>query len=407
MLFNQTDFLIIGGGIIGISISLEIKKRFPDSRIVLIEKEKKTGQHASGRNSGVLHAGFYYTVDSYKARLTREGNKSLTDYCIERKLPVNQCGKLVVASTPEELTGLHELLRRGKVNGVELELISEDEARRIEPRVRTFEQALFSPKTSTIDPSLVNQAMYEDAIHAGINISTDTRFISERNNQVRTNRGKISAGYIVNAGGLQADYIAHKFGFAHDYTILPFKGLYLYSDKNIDTFHCNIYPVPDINNPFLGVHLTVDVQGRTKIGPTAVPAFWRENYSGLEKFSMQELIGIVGLESKLFLSNESGFRKLAVNELGKIRKKTLVSMASRLVHGIDQEAFTQWGKPGIRAQLFNTKNRKLEMDFCFEGDEKSFHVLNAVSPAYTCAIPFSKLVVDRIAEKLGGNQTTP
>ena len=146
------DFLIIGGGIIGVCVSLELKRRHPDCSIIVLEKETHLGQHASGRNSGVLHAGFYYTADSLKAKLTRDGNRELTEYCLERKLAINQCGKLVVVKNENELDGLQELMRRGKANDVNVELISVEDAKAIEPRIKTVEQALFSPTTATIDP---------------------------------------------------------------------------------------------------------------------------------------------------------------------------------------------------------------------------------------------------------------
>src|ERR1700742_1594042 len=145
---NTADFLVIGGGIVGISIANELKSRHPEAKITLLEKEVDVGMHASGRNSGVIHAGFYYTADSLKAKLTRDGNRLLTAYCENHKIPVNKCGKLVVARNAAELPQLDELLRRGKVNGVELNSISAEEARAIEPRAITHERAIFSPNTS-------------------------------------------------------------------------------------------------------------------------------------------------------------------------------------------------------------------------------------------------------------------
>ena len=397
---DQTDFLIIGGGIIGITVSLELKSRFPDASIVLLEKEQQIGQHASGRNSGVLHAGFYYTENSHKARLTREGNRTMTEYCLERKLPINCCGKLVVTQNQNELDGLYELNRRGKANGVDVKLISAREAKEIEPKAKTFEQALYSPTTATINPEQVNESLHKDALQAGIRILTGIMFLSNKGNKIKTNKGMASAGFVINAAGLYADQIARSFGFSQDYTILPFKGLYLCSDSNTEGFRCNVYPVPDINNPFLGVHITLDINGKVKLGPTAIPAFWRENYNGLDNFRFSELINILGIDSRLLISNNFGFRNLAFKELSKMYKHKLVSMASQLAEGIRKDNFIKWGRPGIRAQLINTKTMALKMDFCFEGDDKSFHILNAVSPAYTCAFPFSKLVVDEIEKKI-------
>src|SRR5437899_11805549 len=165
---KTTDFLVIGGGIVGLNIARELKRRFPKATVSLVEKEPECGLHASGRNSGVIHAGFYYTADSLKAKFTRDGNRTLTDYCEQKQIPVNKCGKLVVARDEAELRQLDELLRRGKANGVVLQSITESEAHAIEPRVKTFQRAIFSPSTATADPAQVLQAMKQDALKEGI-----------------------------------------------------------------------------------------------------------------------------------------------------------------------------------------------------------------------------------------------
>ena len=396
---RQTDFLIIGGGIIGISVALELAYRYPDNRITVLEKETGTGQHASGRNSGVLHAGFYYSADSNKARLTRAGNHELTEYCLERKLAINRCGKLVVARNEAEVDGLNELFYRGKTNAVDVKIISAAEAREIEPKARTLKQALYSPTTATVNPVEIVQSLTQDAEDLGIQILTGTNYLSHSNSAVATTHGKIEAGYIINTAGLYADQIAHRFGFADDFTILPFKGLYLYAQKNTESIRCNIYPVPDINTPFLGVHLTVDVNGGLKIGPTAMPALWRENYRGLKNFSIREMGEIIRTETSMLLSSQFNFRKLAWEELGKHRKGKLVKLASELVYDVKPRQYWKWGRPGIRAQLVNTKTKSLVMDFYFEGDDRSFHILNAVSPAFTCALPFGRMVADEIENR--------
>ena len=393
---HRTDFLVIGGGIIGITIALELKKRYRDCSVTVLEKEQAPGQHASGRNSGVLHAGFYYAANSLKARLTRDGNRELKEYCLRHAIPVNQCGKLVVAKNEAELAGLDTLFKRGHANSVEVEMISAAEARTIEPRVRTFERALYSPTTASVSPGDVMQQLGKDLVQEDIRLFTGARYLHHRNNQVVTSQGSIDAAYIINAGGLYADKIARDFGFSQDYSILPFKGLYLYADAEAGRLATQIYPVPDIHNPFLGVHFTITVDGHIKIGPTAIPAFWRENYTGLNGFNWNEFLEIAGLELKLFLANDFGFRRLAVQEMRKYFRTRLVQLASEMVEGIQERHFRQWGAPGIRAQLINIHTRRLVMDFCFEGDAKSFHVLNAVSPAFTCAMPFSRLLVDEI-----------
>lgn len=166
----QPDFLVIGGGIIGLNIARALRRRFADSTVHLLEKETDCGQHASGRNSGVLHAGFYYSPDSLKAKFTWRGNRLLTEYCEEKKIPLNKCGKLVVARDQADHAGLDELLKRGRANGIPIEAISEKDAKAIEPRVKTCERALFSPATSTVDPSLVMQAMKKDAVEEDVQL---------------------------------------------------------------------------------------------------------------------------------------------------------------------------------------------------------------------------------------------
>lgn len=391
----------MGGGIVGITLALQLKRRHPDSRVTLIEKEAGCGLHASGRNSGVLHAGFYYTADSLKARFTRDGNRQLTEYCLEQGLRVNRCGKLVVAKTPADLPGLAELLRRGRAGGIPLEEVSVEEARRIEPRVKTCERALFSPSTSSVDPAAVVASLERDLRSQGITVVTGTAYLGRSGTEVRTSAGTVASGYVVNAAGLYADRVARDYGFGERYQILPFKGLYLRAARGSPGFRTHIYPVPDLKAPFLGVHVTVTADGAVKIGPTAVPALWREHYHGVRSFSLAECVATLSLEAGLFLRNEVDFRRLAVRELRKCSRRALAALASELAEGIRPEDYLQWGRPGIRAQLFDLKERKLEMDFRFEGDDRSFHVLNAVSPAFTCALPFSAYLVDQI-EQLAG-----
>jgi L-2-hydroxyglutarate oxidase LhgO len=398
---KHPDFLIIGGGIIGVSIARQIRSRFEKARVVVLEKEKFLGAHGSGRNSGVLHAGFYYSADSLKARFTRQGNIALTRFCEEQKIRLNRCGKLVVARGPADLPQIDELLRRASANGVPLESVSEDEARKIEPRVKTFERALFSPTTSTANPMEVLEAMRAAAETEGIRFLLGTSFENLRDRSFETSEGKLAPGYLVNAAGLHADTIARHYGFSGNYRIVPFKGLYLYGNEQAPGFRTNIYPVPDLRNPFLGVHFTVTVDGHAKIGPTAIPAFWREQYSGLQGFDLADCAATLLRELGLILFAGFDFRRLAVEELLKYNRRHLVKLAGELASGVDVAQYTKWGKPGIRAQLMDVRTRKLEMDFVLEGDESSYHVLNAVSPGWTCSIPFAEHVSDQIVRLIG------
>ena len=398
---KQPDFLIVGGGIIGVSIARQVRARFGKARVVVLEKEAFLGAHGSGRNSGVLHAGFYYSADSLKARFTRQGNLALTRFCGEHKIRLNRCGKLVVARNAADLPQIDELLRRASANGVPLECLTEDEARKIEPRVKTFERALFSPSTSTANPMEVLEAMRAEAEREGIRFLLGTSFESLRERGFETSEGRLTPGYIINAAGLHADTIARQYGFSQHYRIVPFKGLYLYGAENAPGFRTNIYPVPDLRNPFLGVHFTVTVDGHAKIGPTAIPAFWREQYGGLERFDLADCVATLLRELGLIVFAGFDFRRLALEELLKYNRTHLVKLAGELATHVEVGHYTKWGKPGIRAQLMDIRTRKLEMDFVLEGDESSFHVLNAVSPGWTCSIPFAEHVCDQIGSLLG------
>jgi L-2-hydroxyglutarate oxidase LhgO len=398
---TATDFLVIGAGVIGVNLALEAKRRFPDARVTTIEKEAGYGEHASGRNSGVLHAGFYYTANSLKARLTRDGNQRLANFCDEHDLGINRCGKLVVAKNADELPVLDELLSRAQANGVDLRKITEAEAREIEPRVRTHQHALFSPATASVDPKEVMDAFVATAKRVGVCMLDSTGYLGSKNGVVRTTKGDISAGYVINAAGLYADKIAKDYGFSQHYRILPFKGLYLYAGEKVKPLNTNIYPVPDLRNPFLGVHHTVTVDGHSKIGPTAIPCFWREHYKGFGNFRLGEFLEVMGQEAQLFVRNDFDFRKLAWDEMQKMYRPRLVALAAELVSDTRPDDYTRWGAPGIRAQLLDTRSRKLEMDFRMEGDSKSFHILNAVSPAFTCAMSFSEYAFQQIVELIG------
>ncbi|NGZ12120.1 MAG: FAD-dependent oxidoreductase [Nitrospira sp. LK70] len=382
------DFLVIGGGVIGLSIARELRRRRMDAQVLLIEKEASCGAHASGRNSGVLHAGFYYSPDSLKAKFTRLGNERLTVYCEEKRIPLNKCGKLVVAKDAADLPSLDELFRRGQINGIELQALTEAEAKSIEPRVKTYQRALFSPRTSTVSPLQVVNAMQEDALREGIQIRCGTAYRGRANRNVRTNQDSIEAGYIVNAAGLYADKIA-------------MKGLYLYSDEPPGAIRTNIYPVPDLRNPFLGVHFTITADGKAKIGPTAIPALWRENYEGLGNVNFRELVEVASRGFGLLTGAGFDFRRLAMEEISKYSRSKMVSLASVLAEGVVERHYRTWGRPGIRAQLLDITKKKLEMDFVLEGDDRSMHVLNAVSPAFTCSIPFASYVCDRIDKAIG------
>ena len=274
---HHSEYLIIGGGIIGLAIAKELISRMPNKKIIVLEKEPDVAFHSSGRNSGVLHAGFYYTADSLKAKFTRDGNKQLREYCYANNLRINECKKVVVAKDESELPALFELDKRGKTNGVDVKIIDEKELFEIDPNVKTFDYALYSPTTATVDPLEVNQAIKSELISKGVNFYFSEAYTSKRgNNSILTSKNSLfSADKIINTAGLYADKVAKDFGFSQAHTVIPFKGVYLKYHGDEKPVSINVYPVPNLKNPFLGVHFTVTVDGNVKIGPTSMPAFLR------------------------------------------------------------------------------------------------------------------------------------
>ncbi|WP_353684446.1 L-2-hydroxyglutarate oxidase [Thermodesulfovibrio sp. 3907-1M] len=398
----KTDFLIIGAGIIGLSLAYNLRKRFPNQSILIIEKEENLGKHASGRNSGVLHAGFYYYPDSLKAKFTRQGNEELTKYCEEKGLKINKCGKVVVAKCEEDLETLFELKRRGDVNGVELYVIDEKELKELEPNAKTYKFALWSPKTSTVDPLEVLSSLKTDLEEMEVRILFNTPFQKRLDeNSLMAKDIIFEAEKIINCAGLYADKIAKEFGHSRNYILVPFKGLYL-EYKGAETFiKRNIYPVPNLKNPFLGVHFTIKVDGKIKVGPTATPCFWRENYDGFKKFNLLEFLEILKWESLLFFKN-SKFRDVAFQEIKKYIKGYMLIEASKLVRYFPKNGHYTWSRPGIRAQLIDINSLELVHDFVIEYDKSSIHVLNAISPAFTASFPFTRYIVENYI--LGGCQ---
>src|SRR4030042_3756173 len=301
---EQSDYVIIGAGIIGLALAKNLRKKYPAKKITIIEKEPDICFHASGRNSGVLHAGFYYTADSLKAKFTKNGNKELTDYCLKNNLKINRCAKVVVAKHEGELGPLFELEKRGKANGVNVKIIDEKELAGLDRNVKTHQYALYSPSTSTIDPIEVCASIKNGLAKNGVTFHFNCRYKRRTsNNVIETSAGRFDSRMIINAAGLYADKIARDFGFSKNYVIIPFKGIYLKYTGMDKPVSMNVYPVPNLKNPFLGVHYTVTVDGTVKIGPTAIRALWRENYTALKNFRFNEFLQIASDEAKLFLLN--------------------------------------------------------------------------------------------------------
>ncbi len=396
---TTADFLIIGAGIIGLNVARTLHAQHPSASIIVIDKESDVAQHASGRNSGVLHAGFYYSPNSLKAQFCRDGNTAMRAFVRENKLRINDCGKVVVARNEMELPELERLYERGKENGVKLQLVDEKELVEIEPNAKTTGKAIYSPTTAIIDPIEVCQTMRKELQSQGIQVLTNTPYEHRIGGNTIVAGGKtFEAGRIINCAGLYADRIAKDFGFCEQYSIVPFKGVYReYTGADKPISKC-VYGVPNPHNPFLGVHYSVTVDGRVKIGPTAIPIPGRENYHGMEGVNIHDALQIMKCDAVMF-ATDPDFRSHAFREIRKYYGPYMISQAAQMVKHLDKDKFTSWGRPGIRAQLMDDQSYKLLHDFKVEGDNESTHVLNAVSPAFTSSIPFAKYIVENYIEK--------
>ena len=381
------DYVIVGAGIIGMTIAYELKKTNSALKIAILEKEEDVARHASGRNSGVLHAGFYYTADSLKAKFTLHGNRLMRQFCQEHDIDINETKKVVIAQNEAELKGIYELQKRAEVNGVKTAIIDQKVLYEIDPNVKTYKKALYSPTTASVDPIAVCKKLKSLLLDDGVVFYFNTRF----------EKAQVKYRYLINAAGAYADKIAKKYGLAKHYTMLPFKGIYLKYMDNKTAIQTNIYPVPNLANPFLGVHYTVTHDGSIKIGPTAIPAFWRENYKGFSRFKLFEMLEILYYETKLFILNAFHFRTLALNEIKHYNKAYLVQKALRMVKkmGTNFKAMPA----GIRAQLLNTQTNELVQDFIVAHTRNSTHILNAVSPAFTCSFAFAQYIVEEIEKR--------
>lgn len=394
------DLVVIGGGVVGLALADAWLARNPTDSVVVYDKEDHLAAHASGRNSGVLHAGFYYAPDSLKARLTRDGNRMLREFCAERGVPVRETGKVVVTTSEEQLPSLMTLLERGQANGVELELIDEDGLAELEPLARTVDKALWSPSTAVASPAAVVDALADRVRDRGGRVELTSPVTGAGPGWVMSLRdGRVKAGHVINAAGLYADTVAHWFGFGAEYRMLPFKGLYWYGNWEPGRLQRHVYPVPDPRNPFLGVHLTVTVDGRAKIGPTAIPALWREDYGGVDRINTREVWDVARTFPRFLTSKHHDVPGLLRTEFPKYSRTHLVNQAATLVPSVRPQDFTEKGKPGVRAQLLHVPTGKLEMDFVVEGDDQSTHMLNAVSPAWTSSLAVADYVVAGIHER--------
>ena len=391
--FDKAEILIVGAGIIGLTIARELV-RTGHGDILIIDKESELGRHASGRNSGVLHAGIYYSPDSLKAKSCLNGNFLMRAYCKEKGLPLLENGKVIVTRTVQELPMLDELFRRATANGAKVEMIDERQLAEIEPNARTVERALFSYYTAVVDPKAVLSSLKEDLLQSGrVRFHLDCRLTGlSGSGRAATSRGEIGFSRFVNAAGAYCDKVAKLFGVGDKYRLIPFKGVYrLLREGAPFTVNSSIYPVPDIRNPFLGIHFTRSVHGDVYLGPTAIPAFGRENYGIFSGIDTEGFA--IAFEDLVLLLTNPQFRSVALSEPKKYLPSCFYRDAARLVKQLAPSDLVSASKVGIRPQLVDWETKQMVMDFLVVADGSSVQVLNPISPAFTSSMDLAQGVV--------------
>lgn len=401
---TTADFLIIGGGIVGLATALELQQRFPDAHIRLAEKAGSVAQHQTGHNSGVIHAGVYYKPGSLKAILCREGVSATTDFCDEHSIPYQRCGKLIVATTEAEASRLSALHERALSNGIPIEAVDSTALRELEPHISGL-AGLLSPTTGIVNYREICQTMAAIFTQKGGELSLNSHAIRgeeqahhcavELHANLSNTTEVIQAGKVVICAGLQADRLIRCFGHEPDFQIIPFKGEYFrIQNQPDDLVRHLIYPVPDPERPFLGVHLTRKMDGGFTVGPNAVLATKREGYRRRD-FSFRDTAETL---------TYSGFWRLirqhagsAISELGtSLSKRRYLSNVQQYCPSITLNDLTPY-PAGIRAQAVDRQGNLIE-DFHFVKTEHCLHVANAPSPAATSAIPIARHIVERLSE---------
>jgi (S)-2-hydroxyglutarate dehydrogenase len=405
---NNFDLLIIGAGIVGLATALQTTRRFPHLRLAVLEKEDRLAAHQSGHNSGVIHSGIYYRPGSLKARLCVEGARAMVAFCRDHGIAHEICGKVVVATQERELAGLEELLRRGTANGVPgLTMIGPERLRELEPHAAGI-RALHAPSTGITDYAAVARKYAELVQEANGTVLTGTEVTGIRRGGgqvvVQTTRGDYQAGFVINCAGLYSDRISRMAGAETNANIIPFRGEYYeIAPSRRSLVRGLIYPVPDPNLPFLGVHFTRRVDGSVEAGPNAVLALRREGYRKTD-FNVSELAETIAFPG--FRRMAKKFWKVGAGEYYRsLHKPAFVRALQRLVPEIEARDLERGGA-GVRAQAVDT-NGKLLDDFCFATSERAVHVVNVPSPAATASLVIGQEILAMVEAKMGLGKNVP
>jgi L-2-hydroxyglutarate oxidase LhgO len=353
--------------------------------------------HASGRNSGVLHAGFYYSPDSLKAKFCKLGNLELRKFCKENNLRILESGKVVVCQDKKDVLRLEELYRRGIENGIDIEIHDSQELNKIEPAAQTIDKFIWSPTTAVGNPKEVIEKLSEKFVKSGGKFLFNQKVnLISKNNEVliQTKSAIYSAKAIINSAGAYSSELAKQVNVGKEYVCMPFLGAYKKTSLLSQNPKRLVYPVPNPVNPFLGVHTTITLNNELKIGPTAFPVIGKEQYNAIDGFSFKDLIEFLSSSKALLRSNSVNLLGLAQEEILKLFTKPLLNRTKKLSYSLQDNK--NWVKhpSGIRAQIINTKTKTIEMDYIVESDKNVVHVLNAVSPGWTSSLPFARWVVE-------------
>jgi L-2-hydroxyglutarate oxidase len=391
------DFAIIGGGIVGLATGLALTERYPQARLVVLEKEAGWAGHQTGRNSGVIHSGIYYKPGSLKAKLGRAGNRSMVEFCREHRTDYDVCGKVIIATEPEELPLLENLYQRGLANGLEVNKLGPEALREIEPYAAGL-AALQVPSTGIVNYRQVAETMARLIEGRGGDLRLNSRverlITNSQGVVLETNQGAVEARRLINCAGLHSDRVARLGQVQTGMKIVPFRGEYYelkpekrYLVKNL------IYPVPNPNFPFLGVHFTRMIGGEVHAGPNAVLSFKREGYkkSDIDLHDLGEVLAYPAFW-KLAAKN---WREGAKEMIRSFSRAAFVRSLQRLIPEVQADDITP-SPAGVRAQALMADGRLMD-DFVMIEGPHSLHVCNAPSPAATASLEIGRAIVERIA----------
>jgi len=387
------DFIIIGSGIIGLTLAFKLKKKHTNSKILILEKEGNSVQHGSGRNSGVIHSGIYYSPGSLRATLGVRGGIELKEYIKSKKLWIDECGKLLIPTSENSFHNTENLFQRGIDNGVVVKKLSGEEVKNLEPNINTkYNIGLLIPFTSVADPKEVSKSLLFDLQQMGVDIFYNEQVtkIEDEGTIVYTGLKKYSCEHSFNCSGLQSDIIAKSAGLEFRYSFLPFKGKYWkITDPNFKLKHL-VYPIPDLQYPFLGLHSSHKRDGTFYIGPSSTPVFGREHYHWNDKLKFTEAVSLAFSFAFKILKNENKLRSLAIQEARLLTKNGFANEMKKLLNNISSDNIKpSLEKIGIRSQIFDPLSKTLVNDFVVINQKHATHVLNAISPAWTASFAFA------------------